>query len=130
MAFLAYRFIPAAALVALVFRRALRRLPRAGWRAGLVMGVFLTAGYVFQTLGLEHTTRVQRRLHHRPVRGADAAVRARCLRRRASARPPGARRACRRSGCCCCPVRGGDCILKGDGARVRCARARSRPTSS
>lgn len=56
MAFLAYRFIPAGALVALVFWRPLRRLPPEGWRAGLVMGVFLTAGYVAQTVGLEHTT--------------------------------------------------------------------------
>ena len=56
MAFLAYRFIPAALLVGLVFRRRLRRLSPAGWRAGLVMGVFLTSGYVFQTLGLEETT--------------------------------------------------------------------------
>jgi drug/metabolite transporter (DMT)-like permease len=56
MAFLAYRFIPAALIVALVFWGALRRLPAAGWRAGLLMGVFLCAGYVFQTLGLEETT--------------------------------------------------------------------------
>jgi drug/metabolite transporter (DMT)-like permease len=56
MAFLAYRFLPAAALVAIVFWGALRRLSRAGWLAGLAMGVFLTAGYVFQTYGLEHTT--------------------------------------------------------------------------
>jgi drug/metabolite transporter (DMT)-like permease len=56
MAFLAYRFIPAALIVALVFRRALRRLPPAGWRAGLLMGLFLCAGYIFQTLGLEETT--------------------------------------------------------------------------
>jgi drug/metabolite transporter (DMT)-like permease len=55
-AFLAYRFIPAALIVAAVFRRPLRRLPPEGWRAGLVMGVFLTAGYVAQTLGLEQTT--------------------------------------------------------------------------
>jgi drug/metabolite transporter (DMT)-like permease len=55
-AFLAYRFIPAAAIVAAVFRRPLRRLPPPGWRAGVVMGGFLTAGYVAQTLGLEHTT--------------------------------------------------------------------------
>jgi drug/metabolite transporter (DMT)-like permease len=40
MAFLAYRFIPAALIVALVFWRPLRSLPAAGWRAGLVMGVF------------------------------------------------------------------------------------------
>jgi drug/metabolite transporter (DMT)-like permease len=56
MAFLAYRFIPAALIVALVFHRQLRSLPAEGWRAGLVMGVFLTGGYVFQTLGLEETT--------------------------------------------------------------------------
>jgi drug/metabolite transporter (DMT)-like permease len=56
MAFLGYRFIPAALLVAVVFRRQLARLSPDGLRAGLVMGVFLTAGYVFQTLGLEETT--------------------------------------------------------------------------
>lgn len=56
MAFLGYRFVPAALLVALIFRRRLRALPAAGWRAGLLMGVFLTAGYVCQTLGLEETT--------------------------------------------------------------------------
>jgi drug/metabolite transporter (DMT)-like permease len=56
MAFLAYRFIPAALLVAIVFRRRLRELSPAGWRAGLAMGACLTAGYVLQTLGLEHTT--------------------------------------------------------------------------
>jgi drug/metabolite transporter (DMT)-like permease len=55
-AFLAYRFLGAAAIVAIVFRRQLRALPPQGWRAGLVMGAFLTAGYVAQTLGLEHTT--------------------------------------------------------------------------
>jgi drug/metabolite transporter (DMT)-like permease len=56
MAFLAYRFIPAALIVAVVFRTQLGRLPRDGWRAGAVMGVFLTGGYIFQTLGLEETT--------------------------------------------------------------------------
>ncbi len=56
MAFLAYRFIPAALIVALIFWRPLRALPAAGWRAGLLMGVFLCGGYVFQTLGLEETS--------------------------------------------------------------------------
>jgi drug/metabolite transporter (DMT)-like permease len=56
LAFLAYRFIPAGLLVALFTWRALRGLGADGWRAGLVMGVFLTAGYVFQTFGLEHTS--------------------------------------------------------------------------
>ena len=56
MAFLAYRFIPAALIVAVIFHRRLRMLPPEGWRAGLVMGVFLTGGYIFQTLGLEATS--------------------------------------------------------------------------
>jgi drug/metabolite transporter (DMT)-like permease len=56
MAFLAYRFIPAALIVAVIFWRPLRRLPAAGWRAGLVMGFFLAGCYIFQTLGLEKTT--------------------------------------------------------------------------
>jgi drug/metabolite transporter (DMT)-like permease len=56
MAFLAYRFIPASLIVAVVFRRQLARLPRDGWRAAAVMGVFLAGGYIFQTLGLERTT--------------------------------------------------------------------------
>jgi drug/metabolite transporter (DMT)-like permease len=56
MAFLAYRFIPAALIVGAIFHRQLRALAPEGWRAGLVMGVFLTGGYVFQTLGLEETT--------------------------------------------------------------------------
>ena len=56
MAFLAYRFLPAAALVALLFWRRLRELSPEGWRAGALMGAFLCAGYVFQTLGLEETT--------------------------------------------------------------------------
>ena len=54
--FLAYRFIPAAVLVAIIFRRRLRSLGAQGVKAGCVMGVFLTAGYLFQTLGLERTT--------------------------------------------------------------------------
>lgn len=56
MTFLAYRFIPAAALVAAVSRRELKKLSLRGLGAGLVMGAFLTAGYIFQTLGLERTT--------------------------------------------------------------------------
>ncbi len=56
MAFLGYRFAPAALLVALLFHRRLRTLSAAGWRAGVIMGVFLTAGYILQTLGLEQTT--------------------------------------------------------------------------
>ena len=56
MAFLGYRFVPAALLMAAVFWSPLRRLSPAGWRAGALMGVFLTAGYVLQTFGLEETS--------------------------------------------------------------------------
>lgn len=56
MAFLAYRFIPAGVLVALIFRKTLRRLPLRGWLTGAWLGVFLTSGYIFQTVGLERTT--------------------------------------------------------------------------
>ena len=56
MAFLAYRFVPAALVVALVFRKQLGTLGREGLRDGAVMGAFLTAGYIFQTLGLERTS--------------------------------------------------------------------------
>jgi drug/metabolite transporter (DMT)-like permease len=56
MTFLAYRFLPAALVVAVIFWRPLRRLPAEGWRAGVVMGFFLTTGYVAQTFGLQHTS--------------------------------------------------------------------------
>ena len=56
LAFLGYRFSAATVIVAPVFRRRLAELPRSGWLAGALMGVFLTAGYIFQTLGLERTT--------------------------------------------------------------------------
>lgn len=55
MAFLAYRFIPACLLITAMFWRRVRGLSREGWKAGLIMGVFLTGGYVFQTFGLERT---------------------------------------------------------------------------
>ena len=55
-AFLAYRFIPAALLVAAFAAPGLRRLGPRGWLAGAVMGVFLTAGYLLQTFGLQETS--------------------------------------------------------------------------
>jgi drug/metabolite transporter (DMT)-like permease len=53
MAFLGYRFTAAALIVAIVFRR---RLSRAVLGAGTLMGLFLTSGYVLQTLALERTS--------------------------------------------------------------------------
>lgn len=54
--FLATRFLIAAALVALVFWRPVLAMGLAGLKAGLAMGAALTAGYVFQTLGLTLTS--------------------------------------------------------------------------
>ena len=45
MAFLAYRFAGATAIVAPVFRRSLAALPRDGWRAGVLMGAYHYARY-------------------------------------------------------------------------------------
>jgi drug/metabolite transporter (DMT)-like permease len=56
MTFLAYRFIPAALIVGAISRKQLAKLSRLGWRAGIVMGIFLTGGYVFQTFGLQRTS--------------------------------------------------------------------------
>lgn len=54
--FLAWRFLSAAVLLGLFFPARLGRLKGASLRRGLWMGVFLTAGYLAQTYGLEHTT--------------------------------------------------------------------------
>jgi drug/metabolite transporter (DMT)-like permease len=56
MVFLAYRFLAAATVVALFAHRQVRALTIGGWRQGALLGVFLTSGYVFQTLGLERTS--------------------------------------------------------------------------
>jgi drug/metabolite transporter (DMT)-like permease len=56
MTFLAFRFLLAAVVVALVAVRPLGALSPAGLLYGVILGAFLTAGYVFQTLGLERTS--------------------------------------------------------------------------
>jgi drug/metabolite transporter (DMT)-like permease len=56
LGFLAVRFGLAAALMALIFRRELRRAARAEWGAGGLLGVALFLGYVLQTNGLRFTT--------------------------------------------------------------------------
>jgi drug/metabolite transporter (DMT)-like permease len=55
-AYLAYRFVAAALLLAVIFRKRLKLLTKAAFRQGLWMGVFLAAGYLFQTYGLEATS--------------------------------------------------------------------------
>lgn len=54
--FLGYRFTAAAIVAAVLFRKHVVALSSAGWKAGALMGVFLTAGYLFQTFGLERTS--------------------------------------------------------------------------
>jgi drug/metabolite transporter (DMT)-like permease len=54
--FLGYRFFAAALVAAVLFRKQLRALSSDGWKAGALMGLFLTAGYLFQTFGLERTS--------------------------------------------------------------------------
>lgn len=53
--FLAMRFALAAAALALVLHRRIRR-SRAALRGGMIAGVFLFTGYVLQTLGLNYTS--------------------------------------------------------------------------
>jgi drug/metabolite transporter (DMT)-like permease len=55
-AFLAARFVLASLLMGVYFRAALRRLTPAEYWAGGIIGVFMFAGYAFQTLGLLYTT--------------------------------------------------------------------------
>jgi drug/metabolite transporter (DMT)-like permease len=54
--FIAYRFLAAAALLAVVRPRALARRQPGLVAAGVVAGVALFAGYGFQTVGLQYTT--------------------------------------------------------------------------
>jgi drug/metabolite transporter (DMT)-like permease len=56
LAFLAWRFLAAAAVVAPAVAGDLRRMGRAGLAAGLAMGAFLTGGFVLQTFGLQRTS--------------------------------------------------------------------------
>lgn len=56
LAFIALRFALGGALMALIFRADLRRLKRAEVSAGVLVGLFLFLGYVFQTNGLRFTT--------------------------------------------------------------------------
>ena len=54
--FLAVRFVLASLILAALNRASLRQLTRADIRAGVILGIFLFAGYAFQTTGLEFTT--------------------------------------------------------------------------
>jgi drug/metabolite transporter (DMT)-like permease len=53
--FLAWRFILAGLLLAVIRPQALVRLGRVGWRNGTLLGGALAAGYITQTYGLRYT---------------------------------------------------------------------------
>lgn len=54
--FLAARFTLAALLLGSFFWRRMVRIPLRTWGAGTLVGIFLFAGYAFQTFGLAYTT--------------------------------------------------------------------------
>jgi len=56
LAFMAVRFVLAAVLMAVIYRRALQQLTSAEIRAGAQIGFFMFTGYAFQTRGLIQTT--------------------------------------------------------------------------
>lgn len=56
-AFLGWRFAVATVAFALFFPRSLRQLNADNLKAGVIAGVFLSAGYIFQTWGLDGVTR-------------------------------------------------------------------------
>ena len=113
---------------AVVFRRPLRRLPPEGWRAGLVMGVFLTAGYVAQTLGLQHTTASNAGFITGLFVVLTPLFGALLFGIRAGTGSVAGGAACRRSGCCCSRARAATSSSRAT-ASCSSARARSRSTS-
>jgi drug/metabolite transporter (DMT)-like permease len=56
IAFIAWRFALAAAVLAAVYRRHLNRISPRAWRGGIRAGLCLAAAYLFQTFGLVYTT--------------------------------------------------------------------------
>ncbi len=54
--FLAIRFILASVFLALISYQSLYRITWAEIKAGLALGLFLTVGFVFQTVGLQYTS--------------------------------------------------------------------------
>ena len=95
MAFLAYRFIPAALIVALVFWGPLRRLSAGRLARRAADGRLPVRGLHLPDARAGADDRVQRGLHHGPVRGPHARARARSSCASRSAWRRGSRPACR-----------------------------------
>ncbi len=56
LSYVALRFGTGAITLGLIFHKRLRRITRVELQSGLIIGLFLCAGYVFQTVGLQYTT--------------------------------------------------------------------------
>jgi len=54
--YLGIRFCLAAVLLTIIFWKRLKNAPSGDYRAGVIIGLFLFTGYVFQTIGLLYTT--------------------------------------------------------------------------
>ncbi len=52
----AFRFLLSAAMLFIPFSRRCLALPRATWKHGAILGAFLFAGFVLQTVGIAYTT--------------------------------------------------------------------------
>lgn len=51
-----FRFFIASAISLIVFNKNMKKLNKRDLKAGIIMGIFLSTGYVFQTFGLQGTT--------------------------------------------------------------------------
>lgn len=51
-----FRFFIAAAISLIIFHKSMRKMSKSDLKAGIIMGIFLAVGYIFQTFGLEGTS--------------------------------------------------------------------------
>lgn len=51
-----FRFFIAAAVSLIIFHKDMRKMNKSDLKAGIIMGIFLAVGYIFQTFGLEGTS--------------------------------------------------------------------------
>jgi drug/metabolite transporter (DMT)-like permease len=51
-----FRFFIAAIFSLIIFHKDMRKMNKSDLKAGIIMGIFLTLGYIFQTFGLEGTS--------------------------------------------------------------------------
>ena len=105
-AFLAVRFAISTVVLAPFAWTPLRSLPPRGYLAGCGAGALLALGLRAADRRARADDGLEHGLHHRAVRGADAAARARALQDAVSPPPPGPGSCSPSAGCCCstaCP---------------------------